>query len=113
MSYQQGDIILVPFPYSDQTDTSVRPAIVISNDEVNRTEDVILAQITTKDRKDTFSFDLPNDAIITPWLPPYHISYVRCHKIATTNKNLIHKKISEIKRDRLGVLLDKIQSFIR
>jgi hypothetical protein len=49
MSYNQGDIVLVPFPFTIGTSW---PAIVVSNSTVDNTEDVILAQITYKPRKD-------------------------------------------------------------
>jgi len=55
MSYIQGDIVLVPFPFTMGTSSKVRPAIVVSNSTVNNTEDVILAQITSKPRKDVFT----------------------------------------------------------
>jgi mRNA interferase MazF len=31
MAFQRGDVLLVPFPYSDLSTTKVRPAIVISS----------------------------------------------------------------------------------
>jgi mRNA interferase MazF len=30
--YNFGDVLLVPFPFTDQTDTKQRPAVVISSD---------------------------------------------------------------------------------
>jgi len=30
--YNRGDVILVPFPFSDQTTTKKRPAIIVSSD---------------------------------------------------------------------------------
>jgi len=31
-SYERGDIVLVPFPFSDQTTAKKRPAVIISSD---------------------------------------------------------------------------------
>jgi mRNA interferase MazF len=46
---QQGTLCLVPFPFSDQTGSKVRPVIIISNNIYNeRTHDVIVAAITSK-----------------------------------------------------------------
>jgi len=112
MAYHQGDIVLVPFPLTDQTGHVVRPAIVISNSTVNRTEDVILAQITTNNRGDEFSYVLPNTHITRPWNPPVSESYVRCHKIATTSKSIIRRQISAIKNERLNELITQVKSFL-
>ncbi len=49
MAYQRGDVLLVPFPFSDLSTTKVRPAIVISSALYHTTQpDLILAAITTK-----------------------------------------------------------------
>jgi mRNA interferase MazF len=34
-AYERGDIVLVPFPFSDQTTTKKRPAVVISSSRYN------------------------------------------------------------------------------
>jgi mRNA interferase MazF len=45
--YDFGDVILVPFPFTDQTATKKRPAIVVSSDDYNKARpDVILMAIT-------------------------------------------------------------------
>ena len=53
--YDQRDIVLVPFPYSDLTGSKQRPVLIISNNKINKTEDRICCLITTKPHKD----DLP------------------------------------------------------
>ena len=60
MPYNQGDIVLVPFPLTDLSSSKVRPAIVVSGVDVNNTDDVILAAITTNLRNDDFSFPIDN-----------------------------------------------------
>jgi len=35
--YDQGDIVLLPFPYSDLTGSKQRPALIISNEKFNKT----------------------------------------------------------------------------
>lgn len=47
--YSRGDVVLVPFPFTDLSDTKRRPALVISTDHYNRScPDVIVAQITSR-----------------------------------------------------------------
>lgn len=93
MNLNQGDIVLVPFPFTIGTSSKPRPAIVLSNSLVNRTQDVILAQITSKPRNDDFSYFLENSDLTTP----LHLSsQVRCHKVFTMEKTQIIKKISSL-----------------
>jgi len=48
MIVQRGEIVLVDFPYSDQTGSKVRPALVVQSDAWNRKlDDTILALITS------------------------------------------------------------------
>jgi mRNA interferase MazF len=47
-TYQQGDIVLVPFPFTDQTTTKQRTALVVSSNWYNQLRtDCIMAQITS------------------------------------------------------------------
>jgi len=47
--YKRGDIVLVPFPFTDFSTLKQRPALVISSDSFNRSrEDVILVAITSQ-----------------------------------------------------------------
>ena len=49
MAFQRGDLVLVPFPFSDLSATKVRPAVVVSGSLYHATEpDLILAAITSK-----------------------------------------------------------------
>ena len=47
MKIRRGDIVIVDFPYSDQTGRKVRPALVVQSNVWNqRLDDTILALIT-------------------------------------------------------------------
>ena len=48
MAYQRGDVVLVPFPFSDLSTTKVRPAVIVSSATYHATEpDLLLAAITS------------------------------------------------------------------
>lgn len=48
-NYNQGDVLLVPYPFTDQSGSKQRPSIVLSGDAYNQTHpDVILAPITSQ-----------------------------------------------------------------
>ena len=46
-SYRRGDVVLVPFDFTDRSGSKWRPAVVISGNRYNReTPDVLIASIT-------------------------------------------------------------------
>jgi mRNA interferase MazF len=46
--YKQGDILLIPVPFTDLTSTKKRPVLVLSNDKYNdKTNDILVAAITS------------------------------------------------------------------
>ena len=48
MAFQRGDVVLVPFPFTDLRSQKVRPAVVLSSAEYRASEpDLILGAITT------------------------------------------------------------------
>jgi mRNA interferase MazF len=64
MTFQRGDVVLVPFPFSDLGTTKVRPAVVISSPLYQTTEpDLILAAITSR----TASATGPLDYVLGDW----------------------------------------------
>lgn len=49
--YEFGDVVLVPFPFTDQSAVKKRPAVVISSDAYHRERpDLIIMAITTLER---------------------------------------------------------------
>ena len=51
MAYRFGDVIVVPFPFTDQTATKKRPAVVVSSEAYHRDRpDIILMAITSQVR---------------------------------------------------------------
>lgn len=48
-TFSRGQVVVVPFPFTDLSGVKRRPALVVSSEEYNqRTGDVIIAQITSR-----------------------------------------------------------------
>ena len=48
-AYKRGDVVLVPFPFSDQTSTKKRPAVIISGNLYNNaSSDIVIMAITSR-----------------------------------------------------------------
>lgn len=104
-----GDVVLVPFPFTDQTAIKRRPAVVISTRTYNaRHPDVILMPITSQLRAEA----RPDDVVVDRWqeaglLKPSAIKPV----VATLEQSLVVRSLgtlSEADRDTLGALLRMI-----
>jgi mRNA interferase MazF len=64
MSSRFGDVVLVPFPFTDQTTSSKRAAVVVNSSDYSlHRPDVILMAITSQVR----STPLYGEIVITEW----------------------------------------------
>ena len=106
--YPQGDIVLLPYPYTDLSDTKQRPVVIISKDSINK-QNFIVAKITSVIRNDKLSFEIkPTD--IDAKLR--RRSEVRTNEVFTVHKSLIIKKIASFNKEVLRQLTDKIKENI-
>jgi mRNA interferase MazF len=52
MKVQRGDVVLVDFPYTDQSGSKVRPALVVQADHWNQVlDDTVIVLITSSPRR--------------------------------------------------------------
>ena len=109
MYLNQGDIVLVPYPFSDLTETKKRPAIVISNSKINKSHDVILAAITSTVYNDDFTFRIIDSIVTTPLR--LHCE-IRCDTLFTADKSIIIAKISALKKNIYPNVLKQIEKGI-
>jgi mRNA interferase MazF len=102
--YKQGEIVLVPFPYSDLSASKRRPALVVSNDDYNnKFPDIVVCVITSNLFKDNFSIELRNEDLETGLLP--ETSVIKCHKLFTIEQSKIIKKFSHIKKTKFDEVI--------
>lgn len=93
-SYNFGDVVLVPFPFTDQTTNKKRPAVVISSDVYNAEyPDRILMAITSQVR----SSQKTSDIIVTDWRAAGLLKASMIKPVITTiEKQLILKKLGRL-----------------
>ena len=111
MNYEQKEIVLVPFPYSDLSSFKKRPVLILSNNTFNENrEDVVVAAITSKQFIDEYSLFINDDSLEYGFLPEE--SVIKLSKLFTIKKSMIIKKFSKIKDDVFLETTDKINSII-
>lgn len=96
MAYKQGEIVLVPFPYSDLSGSKRRPVLIVSNDSYNASfPDVVVAVITSKiNKSDSYSLTLESMDLEIGQLP--ESSLIRIHKLFTVEQSRIVKRFSKL-----------------
>lgn len=108
---EQRDLLLVPFPFSDQSGRKVRPVIVISNNEFNRySDDVIVIGVTSNISKDKYTINLTNNSLDEGRLSTN--CYVKIENLLKLDKELIIKKIGKINKETLKNIIDKLSAII-
>ncbi|MBI2634507.1 type II toxin-antitoxin system PemK/MazF family toxin [Candidatus Peregrinibacteria bacterium] len=101
---KQGNLVLIPFPFTDLTSTKVRPALVISKDIGD--EDLIILPISSHRLGD--SFKITTKDMAKGALPL--ISYVRFTKVATLHNSLVRKIIGDLDKNVFGRIILKFKS---
>ena len=93
-TYKFGDVILVPFPFTNQTTSKKRPAVVVSSDIYHsQYVDLIIMAITSQNKL----ISGVGEIIVTEWsntglVKPSVIKPV----IATIEKGLIIRKLGKL-----------------
>jgi len=104
----KGDIVVIPFPFSDLSNSKKRPAMVISN---LKGDDVILCQITGT-RSDEYSININNNDFVQGKLV-HDNNFIRPNRIFTADKNIILYKIGKIKDDKIRETINKLVEIIK
>ena len=99
MTLQRGDVVLVSFPFSSQTGSKVRPALVVQSDHNNqRLTNVIVAAITTTTHRSGEATQLLID-VATPDGQQSGLlwnSVVTCENLVTVAQSLVQRKIGQL-----------------
>ena len=100
MSVQRGEIVIVDFPYSDQTASKIRPALVVQADLWNqRLDDTILAPVTSSHNLNNITRTQYFIDISTPEGQQTGLifnSVVRCGSLIAYNQSLILRIIGKL-----------------
>jgi len=88
----KGDVVVLPFPFSDLSGSKKRPALVLTGLPGN---DVILCQITSQFVKDEFAIALCNSDFVSGTLNKP--SNIRPNRLFTAEDRIIIRKVGALK----------------
>jgi mRNA interferase MazF len=86
---EKGDIILIPFPFTDLSGNKNRPALVLLNGELDVTLAFISTQLKWKEESDILLKPTPENGLKIE-------SIIRLSKLATLDKDLALGKLGAI-----------------
>jgi mRNA interferase MazF len=109
-TYSFGDIVLVPFPFTDQTATKKRPAVIVSSNEYNGVRpDVILMAITGH----LSPYSRIGEVVIADWKETGLIKASTIKPILTTiEKTLIIRILGRLRQDDILALKDVLKTVV-
>ena len=113
MSFDRGDVVLVPFPFTDLTTQKQRPGLVISSKSFNNSSaDAILLAVTSQVPKELRYSDYPLslDEQKRGGLPKP--SAVKATKVVTLSQTLIRKTLGRLPAETVDQIVGKLVSII-
>ena len=109
---EQRDLLLVPFPFSDQSGRKVRPVIVISNNEFNKhSDDALVIGVTSNISKDKYTISLTNKDLEDGKLST--VCCIKAENVLEVERDLIIKKIGKVNRNVLNNISTKLFEIIK
>lgn len=99
----KGDVVVVPFPFSDLSQSKKRPALVLA--DLNG-DDLILSQITSQNISDSYAIKISENDFKDGTLNKP--SNLRPNKIFTADENIILYKVAHLKEEKIQEVTDKI-----
>lgn len=109
-AFEFGDVVLVPFPFTDQRTTKQRPAAVISSAAYHRVRrDLLILAITSQSRPASTVGEAP----VRHWkeaglLKPSVLKPL----IATVDQNLIRRKLGRLQAEDRQSLSDVLRAIV-
>lgn len=108
---EQGDILLVPIPFTDLSSQKRRPVIVISNNSYNKkTTDLVVVAMTSNPAEADYSFAITSDDLDKGMLN--HPGKVRVDKIYTISTSIVVKTFGRVSENVLEKIRGELQVLI-
>ena len=104
----RGDIVVLPFPFSDLSGSKRRPAMVVA---VLKGEDIILCQITSVSREDSDAVAISENDMEIGSLS--RMSYARPNRIFTADSRIIIYRAGHLHEAKSNEVIERIINIIR
>ena len=100
--FVKGDIVVIPFPFSDLSSSKRRPALVLAE---LKGDDIILCQITSKEVNDDYAVPLLTQEFKDGSLN--QDSNIRPNRLFTADESIAIYKAGTINDNKLSMVIEK------
>ncbi len=114
MPFDPGQIVLVSYPFTDQTAAKLRPALVISSAKFNQGEDFVAVPISSRvDAHDQFGYLISETEEYFEETKLRCSSTVKWAKLMTLSATVVQRRLGVGPKKVLADIQDKIRSIFR
>lgn len=106
--FVKGDVVVVPFPFSNLTSSKRRPALVVAALEE---DDIILCQITSREIRDKYAITLEEKDFESGILKQK--SNIRPNRIFTADHHIIIYLVGHLKSAKMQEITNRIINILR
>jgi mRNA interferase MazF len=106
--FVKGDVVVIPFPFSDLSGSKRRPALVLGD---LPGDDILLCQITSQPFQDVNAVAINNTDFISGSLPV--ASFIKPYRIFTADKGLIIRKAGTVKQTVVSKVVQTIVNLLQ
>ena len=109
-TFNQRDIVLIPFPYSNLSETKKRPVLIISNSTYHhQSNDIICCAITSQENIFEQTINIDNKDLEFGNL--HYKSAIKPTKIFTIQKKKIIKRLGRLNKNKTREVIDELKYF--
>ena len=102
-----GDVVVVPFPFSDLSQAKRRPALVLAT---LTGDDLILCQITSRSITDRYAVEIDMEDFLSGSLS--QVSNIRPNRLFTADRSIVLYKVGEISAEKLQMAIDGVVNIL-
>ncbi len=104
----KGDVVVVPFPFSDLSAAKKRPALVVAT---LTGDDVILCQITSQSVADSYAISLTDSDFTSGGLR--QASNIRPNRLFTADSTIILYRAGVVRKPKIQAVIDTIIQILK
>ena len=103
-----GDVVVLPFPFTDLASSKVRPALVLA---ASTRDDILLCQITSKAGGHPEAVEIKTDDFVGSDRLPRD-SYALPHRLVTANESCVRRTAGRLQDAKLREIRERVCVFV-